>query len=62
MELASYVDRHLAHEVLYKSVNRDGAVYRGVLVRPNMLVSLNDNDPDVVTEVPPEVQEALRWL
>lgn len=62
MKLASYIDRNSAHEVLYKAVSRDGAVYRGVLVRPNMLVSLNDNDPDVVASTEHEALERLLWI
>lgn len=61
MELAPYVDRNSSHEVLYKAVSRDGAVYRGVLVRPNILVSLNDNDPDVVASTEHEALERLLW-
>lgn len=62
MELAPYIDRRSAHEALYKSVNRDGAVYSGVLVRPNMLVSLNDNDPDVVATTEKDALERLLWV
>lgn len=62
MKLASYIDRNSAHEVLYKAVSRDGAVYHGVLVRPNILVSLNDNDPDIVADTEHEAIERLLWI
>ena len=62
MKLASYIDRHSAHEALYKSVSQDGAVYRGVLVRPNMLVSLNDHDPDVISTTEGDALERLLWV
>ncbi len=62
MKLASYIDRNSAHEVLYKAVSRDGAVYRGVLVRPNILVSLNDKDPDIVASTEDEAVERLLWI
>jgi hypothetical protein len=62
MELAPYIDRNSAHEVLYNAVSRDGAVYRGVLVRPDILVSLNDNDPDVVASTEHEAVERLLWI
>lgn len=62
MKLASYIDRNSAHEVLYKAVSRDEVIYRGVLVRPNMLVSLNDNDPDIVASTEEEALERLLWV
>lgn len=62
MKLASYIDRNSAHEVLYKAVSHDGAVYRGVLVRPDMLVSLNDKDPDIVASTEDEAVERLLWI
>lgn len=62
MKLASYLDRNSAHEVLYKAVYRDGVVCRGVLVRPNRLVSLNDNDPDIVASTEEEALERLLWV
>lgn len=62
MKLADYIDRDSAHEALYKAVNRDGAVYRGVLVRPDKLVSLNDNDPDVVATTEKDALERLLWV
>lgn len=62
MKLADYIDRASSHEVLYKAVNRHGAVYRGVLVRPDKLVSLNDNDPDVVATTEEYAIERLLWV
>lgn len=62
MKLASYIDRNSAHEALYKSVSQDGAIYPGVLVRPNMLVSLNVNDPDVVATTEKDALDRLLWV
>lgn len=62
MKLASYIDRNSAHEALYKSVSRGGRIYQGVLVRPNLLVSLNVNDPDVVATTEKDSLERLLWV
>lgn len=62
MKLADYIDRNSAHDVLYKAVNRGGAVYRGVLVRPDKLVSLNDNDPDIVATTERYAFDRLLWI
>lgn len=66
MELAPYIDRNSAHEAIYKSVSREGSTARGVLVRPNILVSLDDawnvNEPDIVAATEEEVLNRLLWV
>lgn len=66
MNLASYIDRNSAHEVIYKSVSREGSTARGVLVRPNILVSLddawNENELDIVAATEEEVLDRLLWV
>lgn len=66
MELAPYIDRNSAHEVIYKSVSREGSTARGVLVRPNILVSLDDawnvTEPDIVAATEEEVLDRLLWV
>lgn len=64
MKLAENIDRYTAHEVLYRSVAQDGGVCRGVLVRPDKLVSVEDNDkePVLVAMTEEEALDRLLWI
>lgn len=64
MKLADTIDRYTAHEVLYRSVAQDGGVCRGVLVRPDKLVSVEESDkePVLVATTEEEALDRLLWI
>lgn len=64
MKLANNIDRYTAHEVLYKSVATEGGVCRGVLVRPDKLVSVEatDAEPVLVSMTEEEALDRLLWI
>lgn len=64
MKLADNIDRYKAHEVLYRSVAADGGVCRGVLVRPDKLVSVESSDaePVLVAMTEEEALSRLLWV
>lgn len=64
MKLAENIDRYTAHEVLYRSVATEGGVCRGVLVRPDKLVSVeaSDTEPVLVAMTEEEALNRLLWI
>lgn len=64
MKLAENIDRYAAHEVLYRSVATERGVCRGVLVRPDKLVSVeaSDTEPVLVAMTEEEALDRLLWI